>query len=95
MVLPVLKGHLQERWGDPLHQKFSDRTRDNSFKHKEGRFRIDIRNKFFTMRMLRHWNRMPREAMDATSLEVFSVGLERALSNLFWKVSLSMEGRLD
>ncbi|KFZ49490.1 hypothetical protein N338_03719, partial [Podiceps cristatus] len=54
----------------------------NSFKLKEGRFRLDIRTKFFTMRVVSHWNRLPREAVDAPSLEVFKARLDRALSNL-------------
>ncbi|KFM08702.1 hypothetical protein AS27_11504, partial [Aptenodytes forsteri] len=54
----------------------------NSFKQKEGRFRLDIRKKFFTMRVVRHWNRLPSEAVDAPSLEVFKARLDGALSNL-------------
>ncbi|KFM05740.1 hypothetical protein AS27_15900, partial [Aptenodytes forsteri] len=42
----------------------------------------DIRKKFFTMRVVRHWNRLPREVTDAPSLEVFKARLDRALSNL-------------
>ncbi|KFQ39440.1 hypothetical protein N332_03035, partial [Mesitornis unicolor] len=54
----------------------------NDFKLKEGRFRLDIRNKFFTVRVVRHWHRLPREAVDAPSLEVLKARLDRALSNL-------------
>ncbi|KFW73756.1 hypothetical protein AS28_13400, partial [Pygoscelis adeliae] len=54
----------------------------NNFKLKAGRFRLDIRKKFFTMRVVGHWNRLPREAVDAPSLEVFKVRLDGALSNI-------------
>ena len=49
---------------------------------KEGRFKLDIRNKFFTGRVVKHWNRLPREVVDALSLEVFKARLDGALSNL-------------
>ncbi|KFR17402.1 hypothetical protein N306_13123, partial [Opisthocomus hoazin] len=54
----------------------------NGCKLKEGRFRLDIRKKFFTMRVVKHWNRLPREAVDAPSLEVFKARLDGALNNL-------------
>ncbi|KGL96036.1 hypothetical protein N301_02986, partial [Charadrius vociferus] len=54
----------------------------NAFKLKEGRFRLDIRKKIFTLRVVRHWNRLPREAVDAPSLEAFKARLDGALSNL-------------
>ncbi|KFQ05724.1 hypothetical protein N329_01926, partial [Haliaeetus albicilla] len=54
----------------------------NGFKLKEGRFSLDVRKKFFTVRVVRHWNRLPREFMDAPSLEVFKARLDGALSNL-------------
>ncbi|KFR10782.1 hypothetical protein N306_15084, partial [Opisthocomus hoazin] len=51
-------------------------------KLKEGRFRLDIRKKFFTMRVVKHWHRLPREAVDPPSLAVFKARLDGALSNL-------------
>jgi len=60
----------------------SDKTRGNGCKLKEGGFILDIRKKFFTMRVMRHWNRLSREAVDAPSLEVFKARLDGALSNL-------------
>ncbi|KFQ23467.1 hypothetical protein N332_01673, partial [Mesitornis unicolor] len=54
----------------------------NGLKLEEGRFRLDIGKKFFTVRVVRHWHRLPREAVDAPSLEVFKARLDRALGNL-------------
>ncbi|KFV09984.1 hypothetical protein N340_12540, partial [Tauraco erythrolophus] len=54
----------------------------NGFKLKEGRCRLEIRKKFFTVRVVRHWHRLPREVVDAPSLEVFKARLDEALGNL-------------
>ena len=56
---------------------------------KEGRFRLDIRKKFFTLRVVRPWPRLPREAVAAPSLAGFKARLDGALSTLgWWKESL-------
>ncbi|KFQ72054.1 hypothetical protein N335_10341, partial [Phaethon lepturus] len=69
--------------GDRLFSRAcSDRTAVNGFKLKEGRFTQDIRKKFFTLRVVKRWQRLPRGVVDAPSLEAFQVRLDGALSNL-------------
>ena len=61
----------------------SDRTRSNVVNLQESRFKLDPRKKFFAVKVVRHWNGLPREAVDAPSLEVlFQARLDGALSNL-------------
>ncbi|KFQ64093.1 hypothetical protein N334_03538, partial [Pelecanus crispus] len=87
-----LRGHLiaafqylkgaYNKAGDKLFSKACcDRTRGNGFKLTEGRFRLNIRKKFFTMRV-DGWNGLPREVVDAPCLETCKVRLDGALSNL-------------
>ena len=56
----------------------------NGFKLKEGRFRLAVRGKFFRVlqRVVRCWNRLPREVVDAPFVEVFKARLNGTLSSL-------------
>ena len=56
--------------------------RGNSFNLGEVRFRQHIRKKFFTVRVVRCWNRLPREVVDAPFLEAIKASLGGAVSNL-------------
>ncbi|KFV12044.1 hypothetical protein N340_01188, partial [Tauraco erythrolophus] len=74
-----LKGAYRKAGEGLFTRACSDRSRGNGFKLKEGRFQLDVRKKFFTQRMVRDWNRLPREVVDAPSLEVFKARLDEAL----------------
>ena len=64
--------------GSQLFEKVDNsRTRGNGFKLKEGTFRLDVRGKFFTTTVVRCWNRLPREVVEA-----FKARLDGALSSL-------------
>ena len=60
----------------------SGRMRGNSFKLEDCTFRLDIRKKFFTVRVVRHWSRSPRKAVNAHTLEMFKTRLDGDLSNV-------------
>jgi len=82
VAFQYLKGAYKQEGEQLFTRVDSDRTRGNGFKLRKGRFSLDIRRKFFTHRVATHWNRLPKEVVDAPSLEAFKARLD--LSSLIW-----------
>ncbi|KFV44764.1 hypothetical protein N341_07518, partial [Tyto alba] len=45
----------------------------------QGMFSLDIRKKFFTETVVKHWNRLPKEVAGSPSLKVFKIQVYVAL----------------
>ena len=80
--LPVLEGSISTGGVRLFARMESDRTRGNGFKPRQGRIRLDIRWKLFTHTVVAHWNRLPKEVVDAPLLDAFKARRDVALGSL-------------
>ncbi|KAK4811098.1 hypothetical protein QYF61_016384, partial [Mycteria americana] len=78
-----LRGDLIAVYNFPQEGQWrgSDRARGNGMKLRQGKFRLDLRKRFFTERVVGHWKRLPREVVTAPSLSEFKEHLDDALKD--------------
>ena len=54
----------------------------DSVKMDHRKFHTKIQKNFFMVRVMEHWNRLPREVVESSSLEAFKACLDTYLGNL-------------
>ena len=78
----LVRGDQQALWESLFPQALPGVTRNNGHKLAEGRCRLDIRRRYFTVRAARIWNQLPSKVVLAPTLGVFKRRLDEHLAGV-------------
>ncbi|KAK4830472.1 hypothetical protein QYF61_011196 [Mycteria americana] len=81
-MFQYLKGGYKANGDSLFTRSHMEKMRGNGYKLLLGRFQLDTRGKFFTMRTISHWNNLPRQAVDSPTVGTFRIRLDGVLGHL-------------